>query len=86
MTTHEPSIGSLSLAATVSADGEQSFLRGLLGNHTFSCALTVRGGVCNCQSGHNPSTDPWPYLSTGRPPQKRRKSTSGPTWGQASGV
>jgi hypothetical protein len=45
MTTHEPGIRSLSLSATVSADGEQSFLQGLLGNHTFSCALTVRGGV-----------------------------------------
>ena len=27
---------------------------GLLGNHTYSCALPARGGVCNCQTGPQP--------------------------------
>ncbi len=31
--------------------------------HTYTCALPTRGGVCNCQPGHNPSINPWPQLS-----------------------
>jgi hypothetical protein len=31
--------------------------------HTYTCALPTRGGVCNCQAGHNPSINPWPQLS-----------------------
>ena len=54
----------------MSMNGEIGVPRGLLGNHTYWCALPVRGGVCNCQSDHNPSTDPWPYLSTRRTQQK----------------
>jgi hypothetical protein len=53
------------LAGELNTDGEASIARGFLGNHTYSCALPVRGGVCDCQSGHDPSTDPWPSLSTG---------------------
>ena len=52
-------------------NGETGIPRGLLGNHTYWCALPVRGGVCNCQSDHDPSTDPWPYLSTLRTQPKR---------------
>ena len=52
------------LTGELSTDNETSIPRSFLGNHTYSCALPVRGGVCNCQSGHDPSTDPWPYLST----------------------
>jgi hypothetical protein len=55
----------------VSIDSETSISRGFLGNHTYSCALPVRGGVCNCQSGHDPSSDPWPYLSAARAQQLR---------------
>jgi hypothetical protein len=50
----------------VSTDSETSISRGFLGNHTYSCALPERGGVCNCQSDHDPSTDPWPNLSAAR--------------------
>ena len=53
------------LAGQLNADGEASIARGFLGNHTYSCALPVRGGVCDCQSDHDPSTNPWPSLSTG---------------------
>jgi hypothetical protein len=60
----------------VSTDIETSIARGFLGNHTYSCALPVRGGVCDCQSDHDPSTDPWPYLSTGRNRQMRGGSAS----------
>ena len=49
-------------AAAVTSDSEIVIAVGFLGNHTYSCALTVCGGVCNCQSGHNPSIDPWPSL------------------------
>lgn len=31
--------------------------------HTYTCALPTRGGVCNCQPGHNPSINPWLQLS-----------------------
>lgn len=55
----------------MSTNSETGFPRGLLGNHTYWCALPVRGGVCNCQSDHDPSTDPWPYLSTRRQLQMR---------------
>ena len=51
------------LAGELSTHSETSVPRSFLGNHTYSCALPVRGGVCNCQSDHDPSTDPWPYLS-----------------------
>jgi hypothetical protein len=47
----------------LSTDSEMSIVRGFLANHTYSCALPVRGGVCDCQSDHDPSTDPWPSLS-----------------------
>ena len=60
----------------VSTDSETSIRRGFLGNHTYSCALPVRGGVCNCQLDHDPSTDPWPYLSNGGNQQKRGGSAS----------
>jgi hypothetical protein len=60
----------------VSIDRETSIPRGFLGNHTYSCALPVRGGVCNCQPDHDPSTDPWPYLSAGRNHQRRSGSVS----------
>ena len=33
--------------------------------HTYTCALPTRGGVCDCQPGHDPSIDPWPQLSDG---------------------
>jgi len=31
--------------------------------HTYTCALPTRGGVCDCQPGHDPSSNPWPQLS-----------------------
>jgi hypothetical protein len=31
--------------------------------HTYTCALPTRGGVCDCQPGHDPSINPWPQLS-----------------------
>lgn len=42
--------------------------------HTFSCALPTRGGVCDCQPGHDPSIDPWPHLPPLRslPARERR--------------
>jgi hypothetical protein len=55
----------------MSTNSETGFPRGLLDNHTYWCALPVRGGVCNCQSDHDPSTDPWPYLATLKRPQER---------------
>jgi hypothetical protein len=60
----------------VSIDSQTRVLGGFLGNHTYSCALPVRGGVCNCQLDHDPATDPWPFLSTGRRQQRRVGSTS----------
>jgi hypothetical protein len=50
----------------VSTDSETSISRGFLGNHTYSCALPVRGGVCDCQSDYDRTTDPWPDLSIRR--------------------
>jgi hypothetical protein len=61
-------------AATVTTDSEIIIAVGFLGNHTYSCALTVCGGVCNCQSGHNPSVDPWPLLR--HQLSKRRNSST----------
>jgi len=63
----------------VSTDSETRISRGFLGNHTYSCALPVRGGVCNCQQGHDPSADPWPYLSA-------RQARGGSALQQAGGV
>jgi hypothetical protein len=62
----------------VSTDIETSIRRGFLGNHTYSCALPVRGGVCNCQLDHNPSTDPWPYLSSGKTNSERGSASHQP--------
>jgi hypothetical protein len=59
------SSGSHRILAGESNTVEASIARGFLGNHLYSCALPVRGGVCDCQSDHDPSTDPWPSLSTG---------------------
>ena len=67
MTAHEPDCLK---RAPVNIDTETAIRRGFLGNHTYSCALPVRGGVCNCQSDHDPSTDPWPYLSIGKTSSK----------------
>jgi hypothetical protein len=32
--------------------------------HTYTCARPTRGGVCDCQPGPDPATDPWPQLSS----------------------
>ena len=60
----------------MSTDSETSISRGFLGNHTYSCALPVRGGVCNCQSDHDPTSDQSPYLSAAR---KAQQLLSGPS-------
>jgi hypothetical protein len=77
--TSDSIVGSRGLAGDASStDSEMDPPRGFLGNHTYSCALPVRGGVCDCQSDHNPAADPWPHLSTakinGRGAAQRRSS------------
>ena len=47
-------------AGGLSRDNATCLTRSLIGNHAYSCALPVRGGVCDCQTGYNPSTNPWP--------------------------
>jgi hypothetical protein len=32
--------------------------------HTYTCALPTRGGVCDCQPGHDPAINPWPQPSS----------------------
>lgn len=42
--------------------------------HTYTCALPTRGGVCDCQPGHNASIDPWPQLSGEESDDRARSS------------
>ena len=62
----------------MTTNSETSTTRGFLGNHTYSCALPVRGGVCNCHLDHNPSADPWPYLSIATNQRKRGSASQEP--------
>jgi len=44
--------------------------------HTYACALPTRGGVCDCQPGHDPSIDPWPQTCDERSDEEADVSPS----------
>jgi len=51
--------------------------RSLLGQHTFSCALTTRGGICDCLPDQADATPP--LLSQTSTARQRFDSTASPT-------